>query len=194
MKAIGIVCSPRRDGNTADCVRYLLDLLPKKWEKKIINLYDYVIHPCGVKCQNECQKGLTAPCDSPEFDDRVKVLEEMKKFDIIILGTPAYIFDIPAQLRSFLERDNLSPFLEGKLTVFIILANVGKIKVFSSLAASFILDARAIVLDAVFADGYMEKGKTIKQERTRKLLKESAERIIKLKEKLPISIKGIGNG
>jgi len=179
MKAIGIVCSPRRDGNTADCVRYLLDLLPDKWEKKIINLYDYVIYPCGVKCQNECQKGLTAPCDSPEFDDRVKVLEEMKKFDIIILGTPAYIFDIPAQLRSFLERNNLSPFLEGKLTVFIILANVGKIKVFSSLAASFILDAKAIVLDAVFADGYMEKGKTIKQERTRKLLKESAERIIK---------------
>jgi len=123
--------------------------------------------------------GIVCSPRRPEFDDRVKVLEEMKKFDIIILGTPAYIFDIPAQLKGFLERDNLSPFLEGKLTVFIILANVGKIKVFSSLAASFILDAKAIVLDAVFADGYMEKGKTIKQERTRKLLKESAERIIK---------------
>ncbi len=124
-------------------------------------------------------EGLPPPCDLSGFDDRIKILKEMQKSDIIVIGTPAYIFDIPAQLRNLLERNNLSPFLENKLVAFIILANVGKIKIFSSLTASFILDAKAIVIDAIFVEGYSEKGKTIKQGRTRKVLKKLGDRIIK---------------
>ena len=86
MKAIGIVGSPRKTGNTAFLVKEALNIIQSAGiQTELIHLGGKLIQPCNgcLSCKEEKQCVL-------EGDDFSAVFEAMKSADSIILGSPVY--------------------------------------------------------------------------------------------------------
>ena len=85
MRAIGIVGSPRKKGNSEDITRHMLEAIAAEGiETELIPLAGRDIRPC-VACY-ACEKEETCPIE----DDLLPVYASMKAADAIILTTPVY--------------------------------------------------------------------------------------------------------
>jgi len=85
MKAIGIVGSPRKDGNTAYLMEKLLKVLEEKLETETIFLKDHEIKPCEG-CHYCEEKGR---CKIE--DDMQKLYPKLEEADVIILASPSHM-------------------------------------------------------------------------------------------------------
>ncbi|MGB9200065.1 flavodoxin family protein [Methanobacterium sp.] len=99
VKIIGIIGSPRKDGNTS----YLVETALKSAESEgadteIINLGSVNIEPC-VAC-DICK--ATGECAI--YDDIGKILDIMMKSDGIIVGSPVYFGSVTSQLKMLIDR------------------------------------------------------------------------------------------
>jgi multimeric flavodoxin WrbA len=100
MKAIGIVGSPRKTGNTAFLVNEALNVIRSEGiETELIHLGGKKIQPCNgcLTCKKEKKCIL-------EGDDFEAVFEAMKAADGIILGSPVYFGSATSQLTCLLDR------------------------------------------------------------------------------------------
>jgi len=124
LKVLGLSCSARKNGNTANAVNIALHYLGSKGiEAKLIHLTDYDIKPCK-NCNMECY--YNKECPTP--DDSKKLANFLEEFDGIIVGSPLYNGTIPALLSAFLER-NPYPYdgvLKDKVTSAIIVGSIGE--------------------------------------------------------------------
>ncbi len=96
---LGIVGSPRRQGNTETLVDAILASAVEQGatsEKVILNELD--IAPCQA-C-NGCQR--TGKC--VHDDDMKKLLPLMEKSEVWVLGTPIYWWGPTAQFKTFIDR------------------------------------------------------------------------------------------
>ena len=85
MKAIGIVGSPRKSGNTEIITRHTLKAIEEEGiETELITLAGLKILPC-IAC-DACANKEICPLD----DDVVPISQKMKKADAIILASPVY--------------------------------------------------------------------------------------------------------
>ena len=99
-RVLGIVGSPRRGGNTEILVDTVLRGAEEAGaliEKVILN--DLEIAPCQA-CDVACDE--TGECI--QQDDMVKVVEQMQRSEIWVLGTPVYWWGPTAQFKAFLDR------------------------------------------------------------------------------------------
>jgi len=99
VKIIGIIGSPRKDGNTS----YLVETALKSAESEgadteIINLGSVNIEPC-VAC-DICK--ATGECAI--YDDMREILDIMMKSDGIIVGSPVYFGSVTSQLKMLIDR------------------------------------------------------------------------------------------
>ena len=86
MKALCIIGSPRNNGSTA----YLMDELIKGMEKSEIDVSRYCLGNCNINyclgCKNCYMEGKCI-----QHDDMDKIIEDYKKSDIVVIGTPDFI-------------------------------------------------------------------------------------------------------
>jgi len=181
LKVIGIVASPRRDGNTADLTNYALECLRKKGIKtEVYNIFDFKITPCGVKCNVECYEhvsthGRICPVDSE--DDLLKLAGIIDEADGVILATPCYSLDIPAQLKAYIERSELKEF-NSKVVCIIAIASLGGIHTVSTITSNLIHHSHPIIAGwAILTHFYPKKGQAIKDENSVKSVEKLAERM-----------------
>ena len=116
-KILGIVGSPRRNGNTEVLVDEVLkgaEDAGAQVEKVILNELD--IRPCQA-C-NSCYKEGKCIQD----DDMAELLVKMEKTDAWILGTPVYWFGPTAQIKAFIDRwyQPLHKKFKGKHVVVVV--------------------------------------------------------------------------
>jgi len=98
MKIVGIAGSLREGGNTEIAVREVLNKCKKRGaDVELITLYHKRINDC-TNC-GVCSKG-----DCPIDDDVPKIIDSMKKADIIIIGTPVYFGDVSGVLKCLIDR------------------------------------------------------------------------------------------
>jgi multimeric flavodoxin WrbA len=98
MKAIGIVSSPHKDGNTAYLLEKTLKVLREKFETETIFLKDYEIKPCeGCYYYEENGKCIIN-------DDMQKLYPKFEDADVIILSSPSYMGGVTSRVRAFMER------------------------------------------------------------------------------------------
>lgn len=99
MKVVGIVGSPRKNGNTEYLVRIALDEISKQdIDVELITLHDKKINYCigcdYCKKNNECY-----------IDDDMKILtKKVKEADGIIMSSPVYFGDMTGLAKSFIDR------------------------------------------------------------------------------------------
>ena len=101
MKAIGIVGSPRKNGNTEILTKHTLKAIAEEGlETELIRLAGLDIRPCNacMVCRQEVEK----PC--PIEDDLLPIYEKMKEADAIILASPVYFGSATALLKALIER------------------------------------------------------------------------------------------
>ncbi|NYB52444.1 MAG: flavodoxin family protein [Methanobacteriaceae archaeon] len=98
-KIIGIVGSPRKDGNTENLVKEALKAAGKVGaETEIITLADKEIEPC-VAC-DICK--ATGECAI--YDDVPDILRKMLDSHGLIIGSPVYFGNVSAQVKILMDR------------------------------------------------------------------------------------------
>lgn len=181
MEVLGLVASPRRDGNTADMTNHALEWLQKKRIKtQMHNLFDFDITPCGVKCKVDCYE-IVSPtqrfCPVDNQDELSKLVEIIRKADGVILATPCYGFTIPAHLKAFIERSDLKEFNDKGVGI-IAIASLGGIHMVSTITSNLIHNTNATIVGwAILTWFYPKKGQAIKDENNKKSVEKLAERM-----------------
>ena len=101
MKAIGIVGSPRKNGNTELLTKHTLQAIAEEGlETELIRLADFDVRPCNacMVCRGEAPK----PC--PIDDDFLPIYAKMKEADAIILASPVYFGSATSLIKALIER------------------------------------------------------------------------------------------
>jgi len=99
IRALGLVGSPRRGGNTETLVdEALRGALEAGALTEKVRLSDLNIHPCTA-C-NACSQTGSCVYD----DDMGTVLEKMRQSGVWVLGTPVYWWGPTAQMKAFIDR------------------------------------------------------------------------------------------
>jgi len=99
MKAIGIVGSPRKNGNTEILTKHTLKAIEEEGlDTELITLAGLDIRPCNA-C-NVCRGEEKCPID----DDLFPLYVRMKEAQAILLASPVYNGSATALLKAFTER------------------------------------------------------------------------------------------
>ena len=107
MKVVGIVCSPRRRGNTEILVNEALASAKDSGaEVELVTVADKNIAPCDG-CDS-CKK--TRKCRIE--DDMQEIYSKLLEADGIIFGTPVYFWSVTAQAKALIDRTYV--FREGR--------------------------------------------------------------------------------
>ena len=121
MKILGVEGSLRKNGNTEQLVKTILESASENGaETKFYKLTKMNISLC-MGCFN-CRE--TGTCVTN--DDMQLLLEEIQTSDVIILGSPVYMWQVSGQTKLFMDR--LVPFikpdfttrLKGKKSIFMV--------------------------------------------------------------------------
>jgi multimeric flavodoxin WrbA len=99
LKAVGIVGSPRKNGNTEILTGHTLQAIAEEGlETELIRLAELNIRPCDA-CM-ACRKEERCPID----DDLMPLYDKAKAADAIILASPVYFSSVTSLLKAFMER------------------------------------------------------------------------------------------
>jgi len=99
LKAIGIVGSPRKNGNTEILTQHTLQAIAEEGlDTELVRLASLDIRPCDA-CM-VCRKGEPCPID----DDLLPIYSKMKEADAIILASPVYFGSATALIKALMDR------------------------------------------------------------------------------------------
>jgi len=99
MKVIGIVCSPRKAGNTEILVQEALAGAKESGaETELLRISEMKIAPCDG-CQTCHQSG-----ECRIKDDMQKIYKKLLAADGVILGSPVYFWSVSGQAKTFMDR------------------------------------------------------------------------------------------
>ena len=105
IKILGLVGSPKINGNTAKLVNAILDGAAENGAEKVIyNLASLNIKGCDA-C-GRCQETGSCLID----DDMQEIYQEIQAADFVVLGSPVYMWQMTAQTKLLIDR--LTAFLE----------------------------------------------------------------------------------
>jgi len=109
MKILGLEGSPREDGNTEKLVKAILESAKENGAE--VNFYKLTkmnISLC-LGCFNCRETGICVTDDAMKF-----LLEEIQSSDVIILGSPVYMWQVSGQTKLFMDR--LVPLIKPDFT------------------------------------------------------------------------------
>jgi multimeric flavodoxin WrbA len=109
MKAIGIVGSPRKNGNTELLTAHALKAIAEEGlDTELIRLSNLEIKPCNacMLCQEEERCSIE--------DDLFPIYTKMKEADGIILASPVYYGSATALIKALIERAGYISRCNGK--------------------------------------------------------------------------------
>lgn len=99
MRVIGFVGSPRENGNTAVLVRRILEgAAAAGAATEVFYLNKLNIRGCQACMYCKSHDGCN------QEDDMIQLIEEIKKADGIVIGSPIYIWSVTGQTKLFLDR------------------------------------------------------------------------------------------
>ena len=110
VKAIGIVGSPRKNGNTEILTSHALKAIEEEGlDTELIRLAGLDIKPCNacMVCKNE----ESCPID----DDLLPIYTKMKEADAIILASPVYFGSATGLLKALMERAGYIAYWNGRV-------------------------------------------------------------------------------
>jgi multimeric flavodoxin WrbA len=110
MKAIGIVGSPRKEGNTEILTAHCLKAIAEEGlETELVRLAGLDIKGC-----NACGYCFEHPGECSIEDDLQTINQKMLDADIIIVGSPVYCGSATALVKGLLERSSYMSRTSGK--------------------------------------------------------------------------------
>jgi multimeric flavodoxin WrbA len=100
MKVLGLSGSMRKEGNTADLVKIILERCQSEGiNTEFISLAGKKIHPCLG-----CEKCKETKLCVIENDDWEKTINKVLDCDVLVIGSPTYYYDVCGHLKNFIDR------------------------------------------------------------------------------------------
>lgn len=100
MVGLGLIGSPRPDGNTATAVGDLLAGLAERGATtRAIDLGASRVEPIG-----DCRRCLEAKSCARDADDVPQIMAAIYAADLLVLGSPLFWYGISAQLKALIDR------------------------------------------------------------------------------------------
>ncbi|MBN1375023.1 MAG: flavodoxin family protein [Dehalococcoidia bacterium] len=159
MRVLGIVCSPRKGGNSEMLVREALEAAREAGcNTELILAADSKIAPCDG-CGGCIKTGI---CRIE--DDMREIYTELEKADGIIIGTPSYFINVSAQAKAIMDRTYAFLFtrkLRGKVGGAIVAARKTGVGQILSLMYSFFNVHRMVIAGG--SAGYGNKKGEVKE-------------------------------
>ena len=113
MKVVAFNGSPRKDGNTAILINYILRELENEGvETELVQFSGKKIHGC-LACY-KCFDNKDQRC-SVKDDVANECIEKMIAADGIILGSPVYFADVTAEMKALIDRAGFVSMANGGL-------------------------------------------------------------------------------
>ena len=144
MRVIAFNGSPRPDGNTALLIEIVFDELKKHGiEAETYHLGGKAIHGC--KACYRCAENLDGRC-SVTSDALNECIEKLVGADGIILGSPTYFTDVPAEMKALIDRAGLVAKVNGDLlkrkvgAAVVAVRRAGSIHVFDTINHFFLIN------------------------------------------------------
>jgi len=120
IKVLGLVGSPNINGNTAKLVNAILEGAAENGAEKVIyNLGSLNIKGCDACCK--CQESGCCPID----DDMQEIYQQIQTADMIVLGSPVYMWQMTSQTKLLIDRmtaflkPNFSSRLDNKKLILV---------------------------------------------------------------------------
>ena len=140
MKAIGIVGSPRKNGNVDRLVQAVLDGAKEAgYEIKKYNLNE--MNYSGCQACNYCKSHEKCRLE----DDLSELLEDITKADAVVFGSPIYFYLFTGQLKlmedrmySFIDPEFNSRLAPGKKAVIVTSQGNPDLAAFEKVASEFV--------------------------------------------------------
>jgi len=179
MYVVGISGSPRKNGNTATLVGEVLKHL--KGKRRFISLSGLNINPCD-SCDRCWKENIECVID----DDIMWIIREMKKSDVIILGSPCYFGNVSAQLKMLMDRTvsvSEKGVFKNKIGAAVVTQDVygsGRGGELVRQAIAHFMVPEMVYTGGIIGEGGAEVGHVKKDKRAMKEAKELAERIMEL--------------
>lgn len=179
MEILGVVCSPRKNGNTEILVREGLRGAQEAGANvELLKPFELNIAPCDG-CQ-ACRKSGECKIE----DDMQQVYKKLLSVDGIIIGSPVYFWSVSAQAKIFIDRTYALRYpdrrLRGKVAGAIVVASRRGCSNVLSTLNHFFLHHEMIVAGLGVAGYAFEIGDIMKDERALRESKELGKRICKL--------------
>jgi multimeric flavodoxin WrbA len=161
---LGIVCSPRRFGNSELFIKELYRQLIGDWDLSLMRLPELDIRPCRA-----CYQCLFGEMRCNQDDDFPNALQALVESDAYVLASPTYLLGPNASLKRFLDR-GLAFYahvdkLWGKPAVGVAIAGIEGMEGYSKLAVeSFIrltfgdLRGAGVIYGALPGEIFIENG------------------------------------
>jgi multimeric flavodoxin WrbA len=100
MKVLGLSGSMRREGNTAQLIKIILQRCEDAGIKtEFVSLAGKKIMPCLG-----CEKCKVEKWCINEADDWNAIVKKVVECDVLVIGSPTYYYDICGQLKNFIDR------------------------------------------------------------------------------------------
>ena len=179
MKILGIVCSPRKEGNTEILVQEALNAAKDAGaEVELLRISELKITPCDA-CRT-CSKNGKCWIQ----DDMQKVYEKLLEADGIIIGSPVYFWTMSAYAKLLIDRTLALRFpemrLENKVGGAIVVARRRGCVATLSALNTFML-GQEMITAGLGVEAYAgDKGAVRKNEEDMKNARELGKRIVKL--------------
>ena len=149
MKVVIFNGSPRKEGNTHQCLQMVIkELETAGIECEYIWIGMDKIQGC-ISCY-QCAKNLDKRCNI-KTDKLNEYIEKMIEADGIILGSPTYFADVTTRLKALIERAGLVSYLNGGLlkqkigAAVVAVRRAGAIHVFSTINYFFLISQMFVV-------------------------------------------------
>ncbi len=148
MKVLGIVCSPRKGGNTEIMVTEALAVAREAgMETELVLAAGKQIAPCDG-CEACAKNGI---CKIK--DDMQPIYKQLEAADAIIFGTPVYFGNVSAQGKAIIDRTyaiRRQRKLAGKVAAAVVVARrVGAGQVRTLLSSFFVIQGMIAVRGAI---------------------------------------------
>lgn len=113
MRVLGINGSPRRDGNTAVMIGWVLDELTRLGcETETLHLAGKPLRGC-IDCRR-CFVAQDRHCNM-RGDALNDILDKMLAADGVVIGAPTYFANVPAEVKALIDRVGLVSLANGHM-------------------------------------------------------------------------------
>ncbi|WP_342679316.1 flavodoxin family protein [Methanofollis sp. UBA420] len=100
MKVLGVSGSMRKDGNTAQLVRYILAKVQMSGiETEFVSLAGRIVHPC-TGCER-CKETKWCVIEGDGWGD---IAQRMLEAEVVVIGSPTYYYDVNGQMKNLIDR------------------------------------------------------------------------------------------
>src|SRR5512136_1117758 len=178
MKVLGLSGSMRREGNTAQLIKIILQRCEDAGIRtEFVSLAGKKIMPCMG-----CEKCKEKKWCINETDDWDVIVKKVLECDVLVIGSPTYYYDVGGQLKNFIDR-TYSLYHDRKLAgrkgvAVAVHANKGAVRTIQTLEG-FLSSHEFASLGCVKGTGYHE-GDVLNDAEALKKAQKMGDKIIRL--------------